>query len=90
MSAQFGVPALAARKVLKRSNMRMLIGIAFLLGGLLLIGLGISASGSLASRASEFFTGDPTDRTLVYWNSGGIVLGLGVAMLAVPKLIPRR
>lgn len=70
--------------------MRMMIGIALLLGGLLLIGFGMSSADSFASRASEFFTGDPTDRTLIFWISGGVVMGLGVAVLAVPRLIPRR
>ena len=58
------------------------ISLALLVGGIVLIVYGVSASDSLGSDFSRFFTGSPTDRTL-WLLIGGIVAGVaGLAGLA--------
>ena len=48
------------------------ISLALLIGGVILIGCGITASDSTASGFSRFFTGNPTDKTM-WLLIGGIV-----------------
>jgi len=52
--------------------MNKALGIALLAGGILLTIFGISASDSLGSDISRFFTGNPTDKAL-WLLIGGIV-----------------
>lgn len=40
------------------------VGLALLVGGLILVVFGIQASQSFASEVSETFTGSPTDRAI--------------------------
>jgi hypothetical protein len=40
------------------------IAIALLIGGIILLAFGISASTSLTSDLSKFFTGSPTDKAI--------------------------
>jgi hypothetical protein len=63
----------------------MLVSIALLIGGIVLIVFGVSASDSLNSDISRFFTGSPTDRAMWLLVGGaaasiagavGVVLGL--------------
>ena len=56
--------------------MNKAISLAFLIGGLLLLIFGISASKSLGSDISRFFTGSPTDKAV--W-----MLIIGVLLCAV-------
>ncbi len=59
--------------------MNKIISLALLAGGIVLIIYGISASDSLSSSFSRFFTGSPTDKTM-WLLIGGIVaavVGLG-------------
>jgi hypothetical protein len=42
----------------------MLVSIALLIGGIVLIVFGVSASDSLNSDISRFFTGSPTDKAM--------------------------
>jgi hypothetical protein len=42
----------------------MLVSIALLVGGIMLIVFGVSASNSLSSDISRFFTGSPTDKAM--------------------------
>jgi hypothetical protein len=42
----------------------MLVSIALLIGGIVLIVFGVSASNSLNSDISRFFTGSPTDKAM--------------------------
>jgi LPXTG-motif cell wall-anchored protein len=63
--------------------MKNIINIALLVGGIVLIIFGISASDSLGSDFSRFFTGSPTDET-IWMLIGGIVMlviGSGGLML---------
>lgn len=48
------------------------ISLALLVGGLILLGFGFSASDSLGSSLSRFFTGNPTDRA-IWMLLGGII-----------------
>ena len=48
------------------------ISLALLVGGIVLIVYGVSASESLGSDFSRFFTGSPTDKT-IWLLLGGIV-----------------
>jgi hypothetical protein len=52
--------------------MNKAISLALLVGGIVLIIYGISASDSLSSSFSRFFTGSPTDKTM-WLLIGGIV-----------------
>ena len=52
--------------------MNKLISLALLVGGIILIIYGISASDSIGSSFSRFFTGSPTDKT-IWFLLGGIV-----------------
>ena len=63
----------------------MLASIALLIGGIVLIVFGVSASDSLSSDISRFFTGSPTDKAMWLLVGGaaasiagavGLVLGL--------------
>ena len=52
------------------------IAIALLIGGIILLAFGISASDSFSSDVSKFFTGKPTDKAI--W----MVVGGAVAAVA--------
>jgi len=52
--------------------MNKILYIALLVGGIVLIVYGVSASESLGSEVSRFFTGSPTDKT-IWLLIGGIV-----------------
>ena len=59
--------------------MNKAISLALLIGGIILIIYGISASDSIGSSFSRFFTGNPTDKTM-WLLIGGLVaavIGLG-------------
>jgi hypothetical protein len=61
--------------------MNKAISLALLAGGVLLLILGISASKSLGSDISRFFTGSPTDKA-IWMLIGGVVLSvIGLAGL---------
>ena len=45
-------------------NSISLVSIALLIGGIALIVFGVSASNSLSSDVSRFFTGSPTDKAV--------------------------
>ena len=55
--------------------MNKLISLALLVGGVVLIISGISATNSFTSDVSRFFTGSPTDKA-IWMLIGGIVAGL--------------
>lgn len=54
------------------------ISLALLVGGIILIIYGVSASDSTASGLSRFFTGNPTDQTM-WLLVGGIVAAIAGA-----------
>ena len=61
--------------------MNKTISLVILLAGILLVILGIAASGSFSSDVSRFFTGAPTDKA-IWMLVGGVVVGvIGLAGL---------
>ena len=59
--------------------MNKIVSLALLVGGVVLIVIGISATNSFSSDVSKFFTGSPTDKA-IWMLIGGIlaaVVGLG-------------
>lgn len=58
--------------------MNKILSIALLVGGLLLIGYGISATESLSSEVSRLFTGAPTDKSLWMLIGGAVAVILGL------------
>jgi protein-S-isoprenylcysteine O-methyltransferase Ste14 len=55
--------------------MNRAVSLAFLVAGVLLLVFGVSASKSLGSDISRFFTGSPTDKA-IWMLIGGVVLTL--------------
>jgi drug/metabolite transporter (DMT)-like permease len=53
-------------RILKERRMSriFIVSIALLVGGIVLIAFGVSASNSLNSDISRFFTGSPTDKAI--------------------------
>jgi hypothetical protein len=51
------------------------ISVALLIGGVVLIVLGITATNSFSSDVSRFFSGSPTDKA-IWMLIGGIVAGV--------------
>jgi uncharacterized membrane protein YidH (DUF202 family) len=67
--------------------MNQLIAVVLLLGGIVLIFFGISASQSFSSDVSKFFTGSPTDKAIWMIISGVILalVGIGGSIFSVSK-----
>ena len=61
--------------------MNKAISLALLAGGVLLVIFGISASKSLASDISRFFTGSPTDKAIWMLVGGAVLIIIGLAGL---------
>jgi hypothetical protein len=62
--------------------MNKIVSLALLVGGVVLLVLGITATESFSSDVSRFFTGSPTDKA-VWMLIGGVVatvVGLGLTM----------
>jgi hypothetical protein len=62
--------------------MNKLIGIALLVGGVVLLIVGINATNSFSSDVSRFFTGSPTDKAVWMLIGGAVasVVGLVVTL----------
>jgi hypothetical protein len=63
-------------------NMNRIVSLALLVGGVVLLIFGITATESFGSDVSRFFTGSPTDKA-VWMLIGGVVatvVGLGLTM----------
>ena len=58
-----------------------IIGIALLVGGLIALYFGFNAANSVGEEISEAFTGQYSDRTMLYLIGGGIASVLGLVML---------
>jgi hypothetical protein len=54
------------------------IGIALLVGGVILLIFGINASDSFSSDVSRFFTGSPSDKTVWMVIGGAVAAVLGL------------
>ena len=68
-------------------NTNKLIGLILLVGGIVLVIYGISASDSFTSDVSRFFTGSPTDKA-IWMTIGGIaaiIVGLFGLLRPQPK-----
>lgn len=57
------------------------ISLALLVGGIVLLIYGVSASESIGSGFSRLFTGAPTDKTIWFLVGGGIAAAVGLAGL---------
>jgi len=57
------------------------ISLALFVGGIILIIYGISASDSIGSDFSRFFTGSPTDKTMWLLIGGAVAAAAGAAGL---------
>ena len=65
--------------------MQSVVGMAFLVVGVVLIMFGRQASASVGSRFSELFTGTPSDRTI--WL---VVAGVAAAIVGLGRLLAGR
>ena len=61
---------------------RRALGLALLIGGLILVFFGFQASQSFASEVSEAFTGSPTDRA-IWMIVGGAAAAVAGGIMAV-------
>lgn len=61
--------------------MNRLVSLVFLAGGIVLIIYGISASKSLGSDFSQFFTGSPTEKSIWLLIGGFIAAAIGAGGL---------
>ena len=59
------------------------LSVAFLVAGVILLVYGISASHSMHSDVSRFFTGSPTDKA-IWLIIGGVILGI-VGLVGVSR-----
>lgn len=66
--------------------MNRILSLTLLVGGIVLIAYGITASDSISSHFSRFFTGSPTDRTIWLLIGGSVAALVGLAgVLRRPK-----
>lgn len=61
--------------------MNKILSLALLAGGVVLIIYGISASDSVGSDVSRFFTGSPTDKTIWLLIGGVVAAAIGAGGL---------
>ena len=61
--------------------MNKIVSLALLIGGIILIIYGISASDSIGSSFSRLFTGSPTDKTI--WLLLGGIVATAVGLVGV-------
>lgn len=63
---------------------RRALGIALLVGGVILLFFGFNESQSFASEVTEVFTGSPTDRSMWMIVLGSVTAVAGLVMTVVP------
>lgn len=61
-----------------------MLGVALVVVGVVLLVMGITASESIGSDFSRFFTGKPTDKSIWLIIGGIVSLGLGAGGILVP------
>jgi hypothetical protein len=66
--------------------MNKMISLALLIGGVILIIFGISATNSFSSDVSRFFTGSPTDKAVWMLIAGIVAAVLGLAGMRGAKV----
>jgi Ca2+/Na+ antiporter len=65
--------------------MHRVIGLALFVVGIVLLAMGVSASDSIASEISRFFTGHPSDRSIWLILGGLVSTILGAAGLMASR-----
>ena len=60
--------------------MNKALGAALLVAGIIMLVFGVSASDSLGSDISRFFTGNPTDKAIWLLIGGAVCSAAGLAM----------
>lgn len=65
-----------------------LIGLILLIVGVVVLGLAYQQSESLGDQFKHVFTGDYTEKTVWMTILGGIMAGLGVLTLVLPRRAP--
>ena len=65
--------------------MNRMIGIGFLVIGIVLLVWGFNANDSAGSGISRFFTGSPTNKTIYLLIGGGLLTAVGVGSLFYPR-----
>lgn len=65
--------------------MNKAISLALLVGGIVLIVYGISASDSIGSDFSRFFTGNPTDKSMWLLIGGAVASAVGLSGVLLGK-----
>lgn len=65
-------------------NARRSMGIALLVGGVILLAFGLDASNSFSSDVTEAFTGSPSDRTMWMIVGGAATAVAGLFMSMIP------
>jgi hypothetical protein len=68
----------------KGENMNRIVGLACLVGGVVLAIFGANATNSFGSQVSKFFTGSPTDKA-IWMLIGGIALAIVGLVLAAGR-----
>lgn len=63
--------------------MNRLLGLAAIVAGVVLLIFGFNAADSLSSEVSEFFSGNPSDKSMWMMIGGAVlvVVGLGLTLL---------
>lgn len=61
--------------------MNKIVSLVLLVGGVVLIVLGVSATNSFSSDVSRFFTGSPTDKAVWMLIGGVVAAGVGLTTL---------
>lgn len=64
-------------------QVQRIIGIALLVGGVILLIMGIQAADSVSSSISKMFTGSPTDRSMWLIVGGAICIVAGGGLAVV-------
>lgn len=66
-------------------HIQRIIGIALLVGGIILLVMGLQAADSISSSVSKMFTGSPTDRSMWLIVGGAIAIVAGGALAVIPN-----
>ena len=69
--------------------MSRIVGLGFLVLGIILIGWGVSASESVSSSFSKLFTGSPTNKAVYLMIGGAILAMVGIGALIQSPRPPR-
>jgi hypothetical protein len=70
--------------------MHRVIGLAWWVVGIVLLSMGVSASDSIGSEISRFFTGNPSDRSIWLMLGGLASIVLGSAGLMASRNHPNK